>query len=93
MFIRERSKIDTNQKHHHKITCWENKLLNASQQQTIETLNESDSKISIIHGPPGTGKTTTLAELIHQCSLLSKRILVAAPSNTAVDNLAKKLIK
>ena len=47
---------------------------------------------SIIHGPPGTGKTTTLTEIIKQLSQLeSGPILVCAPSNAAVDYLVTKL--
>lgn len=47
--------------------------------------------ISIVHGPPGTGKTTTLVSLIRQLTTFKKRILVCAPSNNAVDLLAEKL--
>ena len=46
----------------------------------------------IIHGPPGTGKTTTLAELIYQSVQRGDRVLACAPSNTAVDNLLEKLV-
>ena len=65
-----------------------------------ESLNESQNKalaLSInseaflIHGPPGTGKTTTLAEVIKQHINLKKKILVSADSNVAVDNLMEKL--
>ncbi|MGI9473142.1 MAG: AAA domain-containing protein [Rubripirellula sp.] len=48
--------------------------------------------IAIIHGPPGTGKTTTLAELIYQSVQRGDRVLACAPSNTAVDNLLEKLV-
>ena len=48
--------------------------------------------IAVIHGPPGTGKTTTLAEVVYQAVRQGKRILACAPSNTAVDNLLEKLI-
>jgi ATP-dependent RNA/DNA helicase IGHMBP2 len=45
-----------------------------------------------VHGPPGTGKTTTLIEAIQQLIKAGEKILVSAPSNTAVDNIAKGLI-
>jgi len=46
---------------------------------------------AIIHGPPGTGKTTTLAEVIAQAVDRGERVLACAASNTAVDNLLERL--
>lgn len=71
--------------------CQFNTELNESQQAAIRfALSASD--VAIIHGPPGTGKTTTIVELI--CQAISKRqkVLACAPSNTAVDNLLEKLV-
>lgn len=68
-----------------------NSKLNVSQQQAVlELLNDND--FTILHGPPGTGKTTTLVEGIVQLTRKGGKILVAAPSNTAVDNIAKGLL-
>jgi superfamily I DNA and/or RNA helicase len=53
----------------------------------------ANNEMLIIHGPPGTGKTTTLIEGILQLIKQGEKIIVAAPSNTAVDNIAKGLIK
>jgi predicted DNA helicase len=47
--------------------------------------------VAIIHGPPGTGKTTTLVQTILETVRRERRVLVCAPSNTAVDLLAEKL--
>lgn len=47
--------------------------------------------VAIIHGPPGTGKTTTLAEVIAQAVERGERVLACAASNTAVDNLLERL--
>ncbi len=47
--------------------------------------------IAIIHGPPGTGKTTTLVQAILETTRRERRVLVCAPSNTAVDLLTEKL--
>jgi superfamily I DNA and/or RNA helicase len=47
--------------------------------------------VAIIHGPPGTGKTTTLVQAIMETTRRERRVLVCAPSNTAVDLLTEKL--
>jgi superfamily I DNA and/or RNA helicase len=47
--------------------------------------------VAIIHGPPGTGKTTTLVQAILETIRRERRVLVSAPSNTAVDLLTEKL--
>lgn len=65
-------------------------LLNASQQAALKKVIESDD-VAIIHGPPGTGKTTTLVEAIRQTIKDEKQVLVCAPSNAAVDLLVDKL--
>jgi hypothetical protein len=48
--------------------------------------------VAVIHGPPGTGKTTTVAELIRQAVARGDRVLACAASNHAVDNLLEKLL-
>ncbi len=64
--------------------------LNESQQKAlIKIANAKD--VAIIHGPPGTGKTTTLAHAIHQTVQKEKQVLVCAPSNAAVDWIIEKL--
>eukprot|EP00041_Stephanoeca_diplocostata_P038735 m.1547909 g.1547909 ORF g.1547909 m.1547909 type:complete len:1164 (+) comp25262_c1_seq4:305-3796(+) len=64
--------------------------LNASQERAVRTCL-GPGPVSIIHGPPGTGKTTTLIELITQYVRRGNKVLAAAPSNIAVDNLAERL--
>ena len=49
-------------------------------------------EVAIIHGPPGTGKTTTVVEVIIQAVRMGQKVLVTAPSNTAVDNVLEKLL-
>ncbi len=69
-----------------------NQQLNESQQQAVAAITHNED-IVIVHGPPGTGKTTTLIEAIVQLIQMDEKVLVSAPSNTAVDNIAKGLIK
>lgn len=68
-----------------------NKRLDSSQQEAVKfTFEQKD--LAIIHGPPGTGKTTTLIEIIKQnCLKYKQKILCCAPSNIAVDNLVERL--
>ncbi|HEX6960457.1 MAG TPA: AAA domain-containing protein [Lacipirellula sp.] len=47
--------------------------------------------LAVIHGPPGTGKTTTVVEFIRQATARGERVLACAPSNTAVDNMLERL--
>ncbi len=65
--------------------------LNPSQQNAVE-FAMSANDIAIIHGPPGTGKTTTVVEIIRQAVANGERVLACAPSNTAVDNLLERLV-
>ena len=69
-----------------------NSALNDSQKTAVEAIISTNG-LSIVHGPPGTGKTTTIVEGIQQLIRQEKTILVSASSNSAVDNVAKKLIE
>jgi hypothetical protein len=64
--------------------------LNESQNKAIQNVLQSED-VAIIHGPPGTGKTTTLVEAIFQTLKTEKQLLVCSPSNAAVDLLTEKL--
>jgi superfamily I DNA and/or RNA helicase len=66
-------------------------MLNSKQQEAVQKILAAED-LAIVHGPPGTGKTTTIVHAIQ--ALLKKdqqQILVVAPSNTAVDLLTEKL--
>lgn len=65
-------------------------ILNKSQQQALQTVLDSRD-VAFIHGPPGTGKTTTLVQAIKQTIRDENQVLVCAPSNAAVDLLVDKL--
>ena len=65
-------------------------ILNASQHEALRKVLESKD-VAFIHGPPGTGKTTTLVHAIRQTIKDEKQVLVCAPSNAAVDLLVDKL--
>ena len=71
---------------------FQNKSLNDSQQQAIAAILQND-QLCIVHGPPGTGKTTTLAEAIVQLVNRGEKVMVAAPSNTAIDHMASTLLR
>jgi superfamily I DNA and/or RNA helicase len=65
--------------------------LNPSQVSAVEKIITAN-ELAIVHGPPGTGKTTTLIQAIKALYKQdNKKILVVAPSNTAVDLLSEKL--
>jgi superfamily I DNA and/or RNA helicase len=66
--------------------------LNESQQQAVAEIAGSNPLV-IIHGPPGTGKTTTLVEAIAALVQNGEKVLVTAPSNAATDHIALQLIK
>lgn len=65
--------------------------LNPSQQRAVQNIL-SAQELAVVHGPPGTGKTTTLVQAIKALVKKdNKPVLVVAPSNTAVDLLSEKL--
>lgn len=65
-------------------------LLNNSQQESVQNILTARD-VAFIHGPPGTGKTTTLVEVIRLTIQQEHQVLVCTPSNAAVDLLVEKL--
>ena len=65
--------------------------LNASQEKAVNQVLASKD-VAIVHGPPGTGKTTTLVEAIHETLRRENQVLVCAQSNTAVDWISEQLV-
>lgn len=65
-------------------------ILNRSQQEALRMVMGS-ADVAFIHGPPGTGKTTTLVQAIKHTIRDETQVLVCAPSNAAVDLLVDKL--
>jgi ATP-dependent RNA/DNA helicase IGHMBP2 len=64
--------------------------LNPSQHKAVcEALSARD--VAVIHGPPGTGKTTTIVQAVKAACQTESTVLVTAPSNTAVDLLTERL--
>ncbi|MFL5374380.1 MAG: AAA domain-containing protein, partial [Myxococcales bacterium] len=64
--------------------------LNAEQLAAVE-LAERAQDLALVHGPPGTGKTTVLVEIIRRAAARKTPVLACAPSNLAVDNLVERL--
>ena len=65
--------------------------LNASQERAVNDVLRSKD-VRVLHGPPGTGKTTTLVEAINETLMRESQVLVCAQSNTAVDWISEKLV-
>ncbi|KAK6462324.1 P-loop containing nucleoside triphosphate hydrolase protein [Scheffersomyces coipomensis] len=74
-----------------KISEFFNPTLNDSQKEAVKFAVD-ESPITIIHGPPGTGKTSVILEIIKQLTFVKgERILVCGPSNISVDTILERL--
>ncbi|KEO74484.1 AAA domain-containing protein [Anditalea andensis] len=65
--------------------------LNSSQNKAVNMVEDAGD-VAVIHGPPGTGKTTTMIAAIEQAIIYHSQIMVCAPSNAAVDLMVEKLL-
>ena len=65
--------------------------LNATQEDAVNKVLRAKD-VAIVHGPPGTGKTTTLVEAIYETLCRESQVLVCAQSNMAVDWISEKLV-
>ncbi len=65
--------------------------LNATQEEAVNKVLRAKD-VAIVHGPPGTGKTTTLVEAIREALMRENQVLVCAQSNMAVDWISEKLV-
>lgn len=65
--------------------------LNKSQEKAVNAVLAS-REVAVVHGPPGTGKTTTLVEAVFETLHRENQVMVSAQSNTAVDWIAEKLV-
>ena len=65
--------------------------LNKTQEEAVNLVLRAKD-VAIVHGPPGTGKTTTLVEAIRETLMRESQVLVCAQSNMAVDWISEKLV-
>ena len=65
--------------------------LNRTQEEAVNKVLRAKD-VAIVHGPPGTGKTTTLVEAIYETLMRENQVLVCAQSNMAVDWISEKLV-
>ena len=65
--------------------------LNSTQEEAVNKVLRAKD-VAIVHGPPGTGKTTTLVEAIYETLRRENQVLVCAQSNMAVDWISEKLV-
>ena len=65
--------------------------LNPTQEEAVNRVLRAKD-VAIVHGPPGTGKTTTLVEAIRETLMRESQVLVCAQSNMAVDWISEKLV-
>ena len=65
--------------------------LNKTQEEAVNRVLRAKD-VMIVHGPPGTGKTTTLVEAINETLMRESQVLVCAQSNMAVDRISEKLV-
>ena len=65
--------------------------LNATQEEAVNKVLRAKD-VAIVHGPPGTGKTTTLVEAVYETLRRENQVLVCAQSNMAVDWISEKLV-
>ena len=65
--------------------------LNPAQEQAVNNVLRAKD-VAIVHGPPGTGKTTTLVEAIYETLRRENQVLVCAQSNMAVDWISERLV-
>uniref|UniRef100_A0A672MRT7 DNA-binding protein SMUBP-2 n=1 Tax=Sinocyclocheilus grahami TaxID=75366 RepID=A0A672MRT7_SINGR len=77
--------------HQHTLEFSNTGLDNSQKEAVSFAISQKD--VAIIHGPPGTGKTTTVVEVILQAVKQKQKVLCCAPSNVAVDNLVERLAK
>ncbi|MCB9799722.1 MAG: AAA family ATPase [Candidatus Omnitrophica bacterium] len=66
--------------------------LNDEQKRAVCMAAEAE-EVFLLHGPPGTGKTSVLIEIIRQAHLSEETVLVTAPSNAACDHLVESLVR
>ena len=72
--------------------CFANAGLDESQQRAVR-LALGSKDLALVHGPPGTGKTTAVVEIVLQEVARGSRVLACASSNVAVDNLVERLAR
>ena len=65
--------------------------LNRTQEEAVNKVLRAKD-VAIVHGPPGTGKTTTIVEAIYETLMRENQVLVCAQSNMAVDWISEKLV-
>jgi superfamily I DNA and/or RNA helicase len=72
------------------IQNFKSEQLNPSQNKAVENIINSES-VALVHGPPGTGKTTTLVETVKELVHRKNKVLITAPSNAAVDHFFNRI--